>query len=75
MKLSRLRDVTKVLGALAGGEAARAVGLGANKREPEAPDRQQQRARAVRHALEQLGPLYVKVGQMLSTRPDLCPST
>ncbi|WP_262402373.1 AarF/UbiB family protein [Actinomadura sp. CNU-125] len=29
------------------------------------------RARAVRLALERLGPFYVKIGQMLSTRPDL----
>ncbi|MFI9005827.1 ABC1 kinase family protein [Actinosynnema sp. NPDC053489] len=32
--------------------------------------RQQRRARAIRVAFENLGPLYVKVGQMLSTRPD-----
>jgi ubiquinone biosynthesis protein len=36
-------------------------------------DRQGQRARAVRHALEQLGPFYIKMGQMLSTRPDIVP--
>jgi ubiquinone biosynthesis protein len=30
-----------------------------------------QRARAIRQALERLGPFYVKVGQMLSTRPDI----
>lgn len=35
--------------------------------------RQQARARAVRRAFEELGPFYVKVGQMLSTRPDLMP--
>ncbi|WP_079159797.1 ABC1 kinase family protein [Streptomyces griseus] len=34
---------------------------------------EQQRARAIRQALEQLGPLYVKVGQILSTRPDFVP--
>ncbi|GAA1300460.1 ABC1 kinase family protein [Saccharothrix xinjiangensis] len=29
------------------------------------------RARQLRHTLEDLGPLYTKLGQMLSTRPDL----
>lgn len=29
------------------------------------------RARNVRRALESLGPFYVKVGQMLATRPDI----
>jgi hypothetical protein len=33
MKVGRLQDVAKVLGALAGGEAARAVGFGSRKRE------------------------------------------
>lgn len=30
-----------------------------------------QRAKAVRTALERLGPFYIKIGQILSTRPDL----
>ncbi|MFD5918773.1 ABC1 kinase family protein [Kitasatospora sp. NPDC058201] len=30
-------------------------------------------ARAVREALQSLGPFYIKVGQMLSTRPDFVP--
>ncbi len=37
--------------------------------DPEIFDRQ--RAMVLRQALERLGPLYIKVGQMLSTRPDL----
>lgn len=31
------------------------------------------RAVRIRHALEELGPVFVKFGQMLSTRPDLLP--
>ncbi len=31
------------------------------------------RAERVRHALEELGPIYVKFGQILSTRRDLLP--
>ncbi|GAA0424885.1 AarF/UbiB family protein [Streptomyces luteireticuli] len=34
---------------------------------------EQQRAQAVRELCEDLGPFYIKVGQMLSTRPDLVP--
>jgi ubiquinone biosynthesis protein len=37
--------------------------------DPELFDRQ--RAMVLRQTLERLGPLYIKVGQMLSTRPDL----
>jgi len=34
---------------------------------------QQPRGERIRHALEDLGPIFVKFGQMLSTRPDLLP--
>ncbi|CAL9383124.1 ABC1 kinase family protein [Streptomyces sp. enrichment culture] len=36
---------------------------------------EQRRAKAVRHALESLGPFYVKLGQVLSTRPDMVPQS
>ncbi|WP_447035736.1 ABC1 kinase family protein [Streptomyces sp. DSM 118878] len=35
--------------------------------------RRSQRAQSVRRAFEQLGPFYMKVGQILSTRPDIVP--
>lgn len=65
--------VGKVLGQLMLGEALRTTGLARRLGQGETADRQTARARALRQSLEQLGPLYVKVGQMLSTRPDLMP--
>ncbi|MGH2578665.1 MAG: ABC1 kinase family protein, partial [Actinomycetota bacterium] len=75
MNVARARLVGRTVGGLLTGEVGRAVGLHALLAgEGEVrPDRQQQRARAVRQAFEALGPLYIKVGQMLSTRPDICP--
>ncbi|MFE9688009.1 ABC1 kinase family protein [Streptomyces sp. NPDC006285] len=38
-------------------------------------DRAQRRAVEIRQSLERLGPLYIKIGQILSTRQDLIPQT
>ncbi len=37
------------------------------------PKRKGCRGKRLRHALEELGPIFVKFGQLLSTRPDLMP--
>lgn len=64
---SRLRTVVHVLGALFLGEIRRSA--------RESPDAEQRRAKAVRQALEKLGPFYIKMGQILATRPDLVPQS
>ncbi|MFJ8314096.1 ABC1 kinase family protein [Streptomyces sp. NPDC094147] len=78
----RLRLVVKVLGSLIADEVGhtarehgRSKGNGRSPAEEEesAAGDAQRRARAVRKALESLGPFYVKLGQILSTRPDMVP--
>lgn len=66
---SRLQFVTKVLGQLFADEVGRTV---KNRRRSPADleEHERQRAHNVRLALERLGPFYIKVGQILSTRPD-----
>ncbi|MFE2728343.1 ABC1 kinase family protein [Kitasatospora sp. NPDC059327] len=68
----RGRYVSGVLGRLLVDELRRRrSGPGAD--DGEGDGRERERARAVREALQSLGPLYIKVGQMLSTRPDFLP--
>jgi ubiquinone biosynthesis protein len=74
MSGGRAKLVARVLTQLFIGEVSSAVGLRRRRRgDADSVDRQKTRARAIRHALESLGPFYVKVGQMLSTRPDMMP--
>jgi ubiquinone biosynthesis protein len=68
---ARARAVAQVLAGLATREV-RALGL---RGDTDSAQRGRARARAVRHALEELGPFYVKLGQMLATRPDMVPQT
>ncbi|MEV6905905.1 AarF/UbiB family protein [Amycolatopsis sp. NPDC051071] len=61
----RIQRLAGTLGHLLADEARRTLGPDGNEL------RQRQRARAVREAFEGLGPFYIKVGQILATRPDL----
>lgn len=77
----RLRLVVKVLGSLVADEVGQAARLRRRTRQGEAGAAEggagadERRAKAVRHALESLGPFYVKLGQILSTRPDMVPQS
>ncbi|KOG73428.1 ubiquinone biosynthesis monooxygenase UbiB [Streptomyces rimosus subsp. rimosus] len=75
MPKGRTRRTARIVSRLAGAEAARAAR--SRGRRPEAqpsPDAgKAERARHIRRTLEELGPLYVKVGQILATRPDFVP--
>ena len=75
VNMARARLVMGVLGGVLGEEVQRARGRtpAVLNEHLEWTDAQVQRARSVRHAMERMGPLYVKIGQMLSTRPDLVP--
>ncbi|MEV0598669.1 AarF/UbiB family protein [Streptomyces sp. NPDC050315] len=80
----RLRLVVKVLGNLVADEVGQATRRRRrSKRDEHSPAEadtasagsEERRAKAVRHALESLGPFYVKLGQILSTRPDMVPES
>ncbi len=78
MRIARARVVLRTLAEVTAGEVGRARGGGAVGEVDLGEgtvwtNAQVQRARAVRLALERMGPLYVKIGQMLSTRPDMVP--
>lgn len=70
VKTSRSRLLASVVGNIAADTVSRPRESAQDAATPE-DARARRRAKAVRHALEQLGPFYIKMGQMLSTRPDL----
>ena len=73
-KRTRVVEVAGVLSEMLAGEARLRWRRGRNGSvDPEVFERQ--RAMVLRQSLERLGPLYIKVGQVLSTRPDLISQT
>ncbi|MFG2005273.1 ABC1 kinase family protein [Spirillospora sp. NPDC048911] len=72
MSDSRVRLVARVLAGLARQEV-RQRRAGARYPDGSVPLGGYWRPRAIRAAFEELGPFYTKVGQILSTRPDLVP--
>jgi ubiquinone biosynthesis protein len=73
-KRERVLQVASVLGEMVAGEA-RLRWQRSRDQLDDPEDFERARARSIRETLERLGPLYIKVGQMLSTRPDLVSQT
>lgn len=75
----RLADILKVLSHFGFTEIIVDLGLdrfGTKKSdlpESEQPDNESSRPSRMRQVLEELGPTYIKLGQILATRPDLIP--
>lgn len=79
--IERLRQILLVLGRHGFGEVVHRTGLGKlafrkKEEEPSAEDKIERSSFGprLRRVLEDLGPSFVKLGQILSTRPDLLPA-
>lgn len=74
---ARLTEVAAILGKAGLGDILSRLGLGrwlgALGLDPPAPGKESGRPARFRRALESLGPVYIKLGQILSTRGDLLP--
>jgi len=68
--LGRLREITRVLVRHGFGHLVRVAGL---EVEGETVESKMPLARRIRQVLVELGPTYVKLGQVLSVRPDIVP--
>lgn len=71
--LSRVREIAQVATRYGFGYIFRR-GLSRPDPDSDAPDARATRGRRLREMLEELGPTFVKFGQLLSTRPDLFPA-
>jgi ubiquinone biosynthesis protein len=70
MRDHRIRALAAALGSLARSEL-RHLTTASRTRLGQGTTAAQRRAREIRLTLERLGPFYIKIGQMLSTRPDI----
>lgn len=68
--LGRIREIAAVLARHGFGHLARMAGLDV---QGDAVDSRLPRGRRIRQVLVELGPTYVKLGQVLSVRPDIVP--
>ncbi len=74
--IGRIRDISRVLARYGFGEVVARLGLGRKSEPPlseEAPRSEESAAVRIRHVLEELGPSFVKLGQIASTRADVLP--
>lgn len=72
--IGRVRDISAVLARHGFGEVLGRMGFGPKRTEPaDAATREKSWATRLRLALEELGPTFVKLGQIMSTRPDVLP--
>ena len=73
--IDRLRQITTVLARHGFGEILARAGLGGGKKEEgEDEARRISLAERLRLTLQELGPSFIKLGQLVSTRPDLIPA-
>src|SRR5262245_42596765 len=72
--LGRLREIAGVLARHGFGELLTRTGLASLVPGKNAESSEPRLAVRARRVLEELGPSFVKLGQLLSTRPDLLPA-
>ena len=73
--LKRYKDLARLIIKYSDAPIVRTAGLGPVAETDRPTDAEREKARALARDLEGMGPTFVKIGQVLSTRPDLLPPT